>query len=160
MRGAQWLSERQNDEGAWDERESTGNGFPNHFYLRYHMYAHYFPLMALGRFRKRLAETAPQLNGVAMKAISILGSTGSVGVTTLDVVGRFSDRFRVVAMAAGRNLDLLTEQVKRFHPELVSVATPELARELATRLGGATRDDRARTRRRDRGGDASARRSW
>ena len=58
MRGAQWLSERQNDEGAWDERESTGNGFPNHFYLRYYMYAHYFPLMALGRFRKRLAETA------------------------------------------------------------------------------------------------------
>src|ERR1700723_911449 len=72
-----------------------------------------------------------------MKAISILGSTGSVGVTTLDVVGRFSDRFRVVAMAAGRNLDLLTEQVKRFHPELVSVATPELARELATRVGAA-----------------------
>ena len=70
-----------------------------------------------------------------MKAISILGSTGSVGVTTLDVVGRFPDRFRVVAMAAGRNLDLLTEQVKRFRPELVSVATPELARELATRLG-------------------------
>jgi 1-deoxy-D-xylulose-5-phosphate reductoisomerase len=70
-----------------------------------------------------------------MKAISILGSTGSVGVTTLDVVGRFSDRFRVVAMAAGRNLDLLVEQVKRFQPELVSVATPELARDLATRLG-------------------------
>jgi len=38
--------------------ESTGNGFPNHFYLRYHMYPHYFPLMALGRFRRRLAETA------------------------------------------------------------------------------------------------------
>jgi len=70
-----------------------------------------------------------------MKAISILGSTGSVGVTTLDVVGRFSDRFRVVAMAAGRNLDLLAEQVKRFQPELVSVATPELARDLSTRLG-------------------------
>ncbi len=70
-----------------------------------------------------------------MKAISILGSTGSVGVTTLDVVGRFSDRFRVVAMAAGRNLDLLAEQVKRFQPELVSVATPELSRDLATRLG-------------------------
>jgi squalene-hopene/tetraprenyl-beta-curcumene cyclase len=59
MRGAQWLSERQNDDGTWDERESTGNGFPNHFYLRYHMYPLYFPLMALGRFRKRLAETAP-----------------------------------------------------------------------------------------------------
>jgi len=71
-----------------------------------------------------------------MKAISILGSTGSVGVTTLDVVGRFSDRFRVAAMAAGSNLDLLTEQVKRFHPELVSVATPELAHELPARLRG------------------------
>ena len=71
-----------------------------------------------------------------MKAISLLGSTGSVGVTTLDVVGRFRDRFRVVAMAAGRNLDLLVEQVKRFHPQLVSVAAPELAHELAARLGG------------------------
>jgi squalene-hopene/tetraprenyl-beta-curcumene cyclase len=58
MRGAQWLSEQQNDDGAWTELESTGNGFPNHFYLRYHLYAHYFPLMALGRFRRRLMETA------------------------------------------------------------------------------------------------------
>ncbi|HVA79897.1 MAG TPA: squalene--hopene cyclase [Candidatus Binataceae bacterium] len=58
MRGAQWLAERQNDSGAWDESESTGNGFPNHFYLRYHLYAHYFPLMALGRVRKRLAAVA------------------------------------------------------------------------------------------------------
>jgi squalene-hopene/tetraprenyl-beta-curcumene cyclase len=58
MRGAQWLSEQQNDDGAWTELESTGNGFPNHFYLRYHLYAHYFPLMALGRFRRRLVETA------------------------------------------------------------------------------------------------------
>ncbi|HYB91339.1 MAG TPA: 1-deoxy-D-xylulose-5-phosphate reductoisomerase [Candidatus Binataceae bacterium] len=70
-----------------------------------------------------------------MKAISILGSTGSVGVTTLDVAGRFADRFRVVAMAAGRNLELLAAQVKRFRPNLVSVASPELARELRTRLG-------------------------
>jgi 1-deoxy-D-xylulose-5-phosphate reductoisomerase len=70
-----------------------------------------------------------------MKTISILGSTGSVGVTTLDVVGRFSDRFRVAAMAAGRNLDLFEAQVRRFRPELVSVATPELARDLARRLG-------------------------
>ena len=45
-----WLLERQNEAGAWDETESTGTGFPNHFYLRYHLYAHYFPLMALGRF--------------------------------------------------------------------------------------------------------------
>jgi 1-deoxy-D-xylulose-5-phosphate reductoisomerase len=70
-----------------------------------------------------------------MKGISILGSTGSVGVTTLDVVSRFPDRFRVVAMAAGQNLDLLVDQVKRFKPELVSVASSELARDLKARLG-------------------------
>ena len=69
-----------------------------------------------------------------MKSISILGSTGSVGVTTLDIVNRFPERFRVVAMAAGYNLDLMAEQVRRFDPELVSVATPELAGELAARV--------------------------
>ena len=56
MRGVQWLSESQNNDGAWDENESTGTGFPGHFYLRYWLYPHYFPLMALGRFRRRLAE--------------------------------------------------------------------------------------------------------
>jgi 1-deoxy-D-xylulose-5-phosphate reductoisomerase len=69
-----------------------------------------------------------------MKSIAILGSTGSVGVTTLDVAARFPDHFRVVAMAAGRNLDLLAEQIERFSPELVSVATPELAARLAERI--------------------------
>jgi 1-deoxy-D-xylulose-5-phosphate reductoisomerase len=69
-----------------------------------------------------------------MKSIAILGSTGSVGVTTLDVVSRFPDRFRVAAMAAGRNIDLLAEQVRQFAPELVSVATPELGQELAARV--------------------------
>ena len=53
-RGVAWLEERQND-GRWVDSEFTGTGFPNHLYLRYHMYAHYFPLMALGRFRKRIA---------------------------------------------------------------------------------------------------------
>ena len=58
MRGVTWLAERQRDTGDWDEPEFTGTGFPNHFYLSYHMYAHYFPLMALGRFRRRMAERA------------------------------------------------------------------------------------------------------
>src|SRR5260370_23315903 len=70
-----------------------------------------------------------------MKSIAILGSTGSVGVTTLDVISRSPEKFRIVAIAAGRNLDLLAEQVRRFKPELVSVATPELAAELKRRLG-------------------------
>ncbi|HUO03698.1 MAG TPA: 1-deoxy-D-xylulose-5-phosphate reductoisomerase [Candidatus Binataceae bacterium] len=71
-----------------------------------------------------------------MKTISILGSTGSVGVTTLDVVGRFPDRFRVAAMAAGRNVELAAKQARKFHPSLISMATPELARELGTALRG------------------------
>jgi 1-deoxy-D-xylulose-5-phosphate reductoisomerase len=70
-----------------------------------------------------------------MKSIAILGSTGSVGVTTLDVVQRFPERFRVVAMAAGRNVSLLAEQVRRFEPEIVSVATAEHAHELSALLG-------------------------
>ena len=53
-RGIAWLVERQlaqdPDAGAWVETEFTGTGFPRHFYLRYHLYRHYFPLMALGRF--------------------------------------------------------------------------------------------------------------
>jgi squalene-hopene/tetraprenyl-beta-curcumene cyclase len=61
MRGAAWLLERQNELGRWDELEFTGTGFPNHFYLRYHMYAHYFPLMALGRLRRRMAEAGAPL---------------------------------------------------------------------------------------------------
>jgi 1-deoxy-D-xylulose-5-phosphate reductoisomerase len=69
-----------------------------------------------------------------MKSISILGSTGSVGATTLDIISRFPDRFRVVAMAAGYNIESMAEQVRRFDPELVSVATPELAGELAARV--------------------------
>jgi squalene-hopene/tetraprenyl-beta-curcumene cyclase len=58
MRGVAWLFEYQNSDGRWEDTEFTGTGFPNHFYLRYHMYAHYFPLMALGRFRRRMAERA------------------------------------------------------------------------------------------------------
>jgi squalene-hopene/tetraprenyl-beta-curcumene cyclase len=57
-RGMQWLLERQRESGDWEESEFTGTGFPNHFYLRYHLYAHYFPLMALGRLRKRMTELA------------------------------------------------------------------------------------------------------
>src|SRR5262249_16628280 len=70
-----------------------------------------------------------------MKAISILGSTGSVGVTTLDVINRFSERFRVVAMAAGRNLELFADQIRRVRPTLVSVADDSLVPELRERLG-------------------------
>ncbi|MFN8543902.1 MAG: squalene--hopene cyclase [Candidatus Binatia bacterium] len=54
QKGVDWLVRAQTDAGTWDERAFTGTGFPGHFYLRYHMYRHYFPLMALGQYRARL----------------------------------------------------------------------------------------------------------
>jgi len=50
QRGVRWLVERQAEDGAWEEREFTGTGFPKVFYLRYHYYPIYFPLMALARW--------------------------------------------------------------------------------------------------------------
>ena len=56
-RGVQWLVSRQAEDGAWEEREFTGTGFPKVFYLRYHYYPVYFPLMAIARWcaARRLA---------------------------------------------------------------------------------------------------------
>ncbi len=48
----QWLIENQNEDGNWDEMWFTGTGFPRVFYLKYHLYRLYFPLMALGRYRR------------------------------------------------------------------------------------------------------------
>jgi 1-deoxy-D-xylulose-5-phosphate reductoisomerase len=59
-----------------------------------------------------------------MRNVSILGSTGSVGRSTLAVVDAFPDQLRVVGLAAGGNLDLLAEQIARYRPELVSVRDP------------------------------------
>ncbi|USG67962.1 1-deoxy-D-xylulose-5-phosphate reductoisomerase [Brevibacillus ruminantium] len=70
-----------------------------------------------------------------MKRISLLGSTGSVGKSTLDVVAQHPEEFRVVALAGGTNVELLAEQVKQFQPELVSVGTTQGANELRERLG-------------------------
>jgi len=57
-----------------------------------------------------------------MKSLVVLGSTGSIGVTTLDLVARFPDRFRATALAAGRNVERLAEQVRLFHPDAVATA--------------------------------------
>jgi len=58
-----------------------------------------------------------------MKGISILGSTGSVGTNVLRTLDAFPDRFRVVGLAAGSNVERLAEQVARYHPRVVSVAS-------------------------------------
>jgi len=72
---------------------------------------------------------------MARRKLTILGSTGSIGRSALDVIGRFPDRFEVVALAAGRQAALLAEQVRAFRPKLVAVADEAAARELAGRLG-------------------------
>ncbi len=74
-----------------------------------------------------------------MRALAILGSTGSIGTSTLQVVASQPDRFRVVALAAGSNLDLLTEQVLRFRPQLVAVRDASAAEDLRGRLPAGTR---------------------
>jgi 1-deoxy-D-xylulose-5-phosphate reductoisomerase len=69
-----------------------------------------------------------------VKGLSILGSTGSIGRQALDIVAHHPDRLRVVALAAGRNVDLLVEQAHRFHPRIVAIAEPSLEKALRDRL--------------------------
>jgi 1-deoxy-D-xylulose-5-phosphate reductoisomerase len=73
------------------------------------------------------------------KRISILGSTGSIGTQTLDVIAHQPDLFQVEALAGGYNIPLLMEQVKQFQPKIVSVATKELAEELALYVPSGTK---------------------
>jgi 1-deoxy-D-xylulose-5-phosphate reductoisomerase len=56
-----------------------------------------------------------------VKPISILGSTGSIGTQTLDIVAQYPDEFQVVGMAAGSNLALLSQQIQQFKPEIVAI---------------------------------------
>ncbi|MBW4623002.1 MAG: 1-deoxy-D-xylulose-5-phosphate reductoisomerase [Cyanosarcina radialis HA8281-LM2] len=65
-----------------------------------------------------------------MKAIAILGSTGSIGTQTLDIVAQYPDLFRVVGLAAGRNVAMLAEQIRQFRPEIVALCEAEKLPEL------------------------------
>jgi 1-deoxy-D-xylulose-5-phosphate reductoisomerase len=69
-----------------------------------------------------------------MKALSVLGSTGSIGQSALDVVEAFPDRYRVVALAAGRSVEKLARQAARHRPEVIAVAESEDARKLRALL--------------------------
>src|SRR6201991_171543 len=72
-----------------------------------------------------------------MKNIAILGSTGSIGTSTLDICERYPERYRVVSLAAGTNLDLAFQQSVRSRPQVISVATEELAAQLTQKLKAA-----------------------
>jgi 1-deoxy-D-xylulose-5-phosphate reductoisomerase len=69
-----------------------------------------------------------------MKRIAILGSTGSIGRSTLSVVQSFPKRFQVVTLAAGRNLELAAEQARHWRPRVVSVASQSEAEALRSQL--------------------------
>ncbi len=76
-----------------------------------------------------------------MKKIALLGSTGSIGTSTLEVVDQHPEAFQVVAMAAGTSVSTLASQVARYRPEIVSVASEELARTLRDELGSAVKTE-------------------
>ena len=69
-----------------------------------------------------------------MKRIAILGSTGSIGRSTLSIVESFPDRFSVVSMAAGNNVELAFEQARRWRPQILSMANPKAADQLQSKL--------------------------
>ena len=69
-----------------------------------------------------------------MKELAILGSTGSIGTQTLDIVRAYPDRYRAYALCAHRSIDLLVQQAKEFHPEVVCIADESLYETLKERL--------------------------
>ena len=72
-----------------------------------------------------------------MKKISLLGSTGSIGQSTLSLCESHPDRFRPIALAAGSNLDAVFAQCQRWRPQLVSISTEALAAQLSAKLSAA-----------------------
>jgi len=71
-----------------------------------------------------------------MKKIVILGSTGSIGTNTLDIVSKFPGKFEVIGLTAGTNVDKLEEQVRTFGPAMVAMSDAVAAQQLRARCGG------------------------
>src|SRR5438876_9769947 len=71
-----------------------------------------------------------------MKNVVLLGSTGSIGTSTIKVAEDLPDHIRLVGLAAGNNCALLEEQTRQHKPEAISIIDPEKAKELSARLGG------------------------
>ena len=65
-----------------------------------------------------------------MKAITLLGSTGSIGTQTLDIVSEHPDKFRIVGLAAGRNVELFAAQIRQFRPQIASISAADKLPEL------------------------------
>ncbi len=65
-----------------------------------------------------------------MKAITLLGSTGSIGTQTLDIVAQYPEQFRIVGLTAGRNVTLLAQQIRQFRPSIVAIGDEDKLQEL------------------------------
>jgi len=65
-----------------------------------------------------------------VKAITLLGSTGSIGTQTLDIVAQYPEQFRIVGLTAGRNVKLLAQQIRQFKPEIVAICDEDKLQEL------------------------------
>ncbi|MBZ8180386.1 1-deoxy-D-xylulose-5-phosphate reductoisomerase [Oscillatoria salina] len=74
-----------------------------------------------------------------MKPISLLGSTGSIGTQTLDIVKQYPDKFRIVGLATGRNAKMLAEQIREFQPEIAAICDEEKLSELKEYLANLDR---------------------
>ena len=74
-----------------------------------------------------------------MKNVVLLGSTGSIGTSTIKVADDLPDQIRIVGLGAGNNVELLLEQTRKHHPEAISIADPAKAQALQDRMGFATR---------------------
>jgi 1-deoxy-D-xylulose-5-phosphate reductoisomerase len=76
-----------------------------------------------------------------LKNICLLGSTGYIGVNSLEIIRKNPDRYRIIALGAGENIDLLAEQIREFQPASAAVINADLARELKTRLNSGTKTE-------------------
>ena len=107
-----------------DEQASTGAGTAS--FLESQISFAYLEIMYRGASITHV--TSP-------RTISILGSTGSIGRSSLEVIASFPDRFRVAYLSANKNIDLLLEQINKFHPKGVVVSDPGRAGKLRTAVG-------------------------
>jgi 1-deoxy-D-xylulose-5-phosphate reductoisomerase len=74
----------------------------------------------------------------SVKALSLLGSTGSIGTQTLEIVAQYPDQFRIVGMAAGRNVKLFSEQIRQFKPQIVALQDESLLDDLKRSIADVT----------------------
>ena len=104
-------------------------------------FPHLFPL-CIAKQVEDMYLTASKSNSAIqepMTNIAILGSTGSIGRSSLEVIAALPDRFKVAVLTAHRNLTLLKEQITRFHPRVVVVSDKETGEDLARGIDGSTK---------------------